>query len=257
MTSFLFLATLFVITFEKVHWEIAGSVGLADIFALLFVIVFVLGRWLDADPRLPPTAGACGRVRRRVRARLPDRLLQPRHPPGPDAVRQRHGQVRDPLRVPRGGDRVPRAPWARVLLAVAGVAHRRPRRERALRRRAAGRRESRPGPRPVRALAADRRRQLDQHLRRRRGRRRLPAERAHRRSEPPRDHAVDPAAGAHADLPAARARAPLAPAAGDPAAVPARDGARDALAQRAAGAGRWGCSCSRCRTGGSSSRASC
>jgi hypothetical protein len=58
VTAFLFLATLFVVTFEKVHWEIAGSVGLADVFALLFVLAFVAGRRLDADSRLPPTAAA-------------------------------------------------------------------------------------------------------------------------------------------------------------------------------------------------------
>jgi O-antigen ligase len=58
VTGFTFLATLFVVTFEKVHWEVAGSVGLADVMALLFVLAFLAGRWLDADARVPRTAMA-------------------------------------------------------------------------------------------------------------------------------------------------------------------------------------------------------
>ncbi len=56
LTGGTFLATLFVVTFEKVHWEVAGSVSLADVFALFFVLSFLAGRWLDADDRLPRTA---------------------------------------------------------------------------------------------------------------------------------------------------------------------------------------------------------
>jgi O-antigen ligase len=56
LTGFFFLATLFSVTFEKVHWELAGSVSLADILALLFVTVFVAGRWVEHDDRLPRTA---------------------------------------------------------------------------------------------------------------------------------------------------------------------------------------------------------
>jgi O-antigen ligase/polysaccharide polymerase Wzy-like membrane protein len=56
LTSFLFLATLFSVTFEKVHWELAGAVSLADILAILFVSVFVAGRLVEHDGRLPPTA---------------------------------------------------------------------------------------------------------------------------------------------------------------------------------------------------------
>jgi hypothetical protein len=37
LTSFLFLATLFVATFEKVHWSIAGNVSIADVLAILFL----------------------------------------------------------------------------------------------------------------------------------------------------------------------------------------------------------------------------
>jgi hypothetical protein len=40
LTSFFFLATLFVATFEKVHWTFAGNVGISDILAILFLISF-------------------------------------------------------------------------------------------------------------------------------------------------------------------------------------------------------------------------
>jgi O-Antigen ligase len=58
LTGFFFLATLFCVTFEKVHWELAGSVSLADILAIVFVATFLVGRWLDDDRLLPPTAVA-------------------------------------------------------------------------------------------------------------------------------------------------------------------------------------------------------
>ena len=56
VAAFLFLATLFSVTFEKVHWEIAGSVSLADILAILFVASFLAMRRADLDGRLPRTA---------------------------------------------------------------------------------------------------------------------------------------------------------------------------------------------------------
>jgi hypothetical protein len=56
VTAFFFLATLFSVTFEKVHWEIAGSVSLADVLAVLFVASFLADRWLAADDRLPRAA---------------------------------------------------------------------------------------------------------------------------------------------------------------------------------------------------------
>jgi general stress protein CsbA len=55
-TAFFFLATLFSVTFEKVHWEIAGAVSLADILAILFVAAFLAERHAEADDRLPRTA---------------------------------------------------------------------------------------------------------------------------------------------------------------------------------------------------------
>jgi len=37
-----FLGTFFCVTFEKVHWNIAGSVGIADILTILFLVSFAL-----------------------------------------------------------------------------------------------------------------------------------------------------------------------------------------------------------------------
>jgi len=47
VTSFLFLASVFCVTFEKVHWNIAGNVSLADVLAIGFLISFAVGtrRW--------------------------------------------------------------------------------------------------------------------------------------------------------------------------------------------------------------------
>ena len=47
ITSFLFLASVFCVTFEKVHWNIAGNVSLADVLAILFLVSFAAGtqRW--------------------------------------------------------------------------------------------------------------------------------------------------------------------------------------------------------------------
>ena len=56
LTGFFFLATVFSVTFEKVHWELAGSVSLADILAILFVALFVVDRWVEHDTRLPRAA---------------------------------------------------------------------------------------------------------------------------------------------------------------------------------------------------------
>ncbi len=46
-TSFLFLASVFCVTFEKVHWNVAGTVSLADVLAILFLVAFVVTtrRW--------------------------------------------------------------------------------------------------------------------------------------------------------------------------------------------------------------------
>ena len=52
ITGALFLATLFCVTWEKVHWELAGSVGIADVLTILFLGAFAL-EW--GRPRFPRT----------------------------------------------------------------------------------------------------------------------------------------------------------------------------------------------------------
>ena len=42
VTGWLFLATLFSVTFEKVHWSIAGQVALADLLTIAFLASFLL-----------------------------------------------------------------------------------------------------------------------------------------------------------------------------------------------------------------------
>jgi hypothetical protein len=43
-TEWLFLATVFTVTFEQVHWNVAGTVSLADVLAILFLLAFAFGR---------------------------------------------------------------------------------------------------------------------------------------------------------------------------------------------------------------------
>jgi hypothetical protein len=54
VTSFLFLASIFCVTFEKIHWSFAGTVSLADVLALLFLGSFAI---TTARFRVPQTAG--------------------------------------------------------------------------------------------------------------------------------------------------------------------------------------------------------
>src|SRR5438046_10532757 len=42
VTSFCFLATFFCVTFEKVHWNFGGSLGIADVLTVLFLLAFAL-----------------------------------------------------------------------------------------------------------------------------------------------------------------------------------------------------------------------
>ena len=56
ITRFLFLATVFCVTFEKVHWNVAGTVSLADILAVGFLVVWTLERLGRHDRRLPRTS---------------------------------------------------------------------------------------------------------------------------------------------------------------------------------------------------------
>ena len=56
VTDFLFFATLFCVTFEKVRWKVAGSVNLADMLTILFLVAFLVERVDTGDRRLPRTA---------------------------------------------------------------------------------------------------------------------------------------------------------------------------------------------------------
>jgi O-antigen ligase len=58
LTEVLFLATVFSVTFEKVHWELAGTVGLADVLTVLFLLAFALERLGGSRRGLPRTAAA-------------------------------------------------------------------------------------------------------------------------------------------------------------------------------------------------------
>jgi hypothetical protein len=51
LTSFLFLASVFCVTFEKVHWSFAGTVSLADVLAILFLLAFASGTRFWRVPR--------------------------------------------------------------------------------------------------------------------------------------------------------------------------------------------------------------
>jgi hypothetical protein len=51
LTSFLFLASVFCVTFEKVHWNFAGTVSLADVLAILFLLAFAVGTRFWRVPR--------------------------------------------------------------------------------------------------------------------------------------------------------------------------------------------------------------
>src|SRR5581483_1580316 len=48
VTDFFFFATFFCVTFEKVHWSVAGTVEISDILTILFLAAFALqsrGPW--------------------------------------------------------------------------------------------------------------------------------------------------------------------------------------------------------------------
>ena len=42
IADFFFFATFFCVTFEKVHWNVAGTVGIADVLTILFLAAFAL-----------------------------------------------------------------------------------------------------------------------------------------------------------------------------------------------------------------------
>jgi hypothetical protein len=56
LTELLFLATIFTITFAKLHWNVAGDVALADVLTILFLVSFAADRVAREDARLPRPA---------------------------------------------------------------------------------------------------------------------------------------------------------------------------------------------------------
>ena len=56
LTRFFFLATLFSVTFEKLHWDVAGQVSLADLLAIGFIVSFIADRLARRDVRVPQTS---------------------------------------------------------------------------------------------------------------------------------------------------------------------------------------------------------
>lgn len=56
ITRYLFLGTVFCVTFEKVHWNVAGTVSLADILAVGFLVAWTAERLGRHDWGLPPTS---------------------------------------------------------------------------------------------------------------------------------------------------------------------------------------------------------
>ena len=234
VTSALFFTTLFVSTFEKVHWNFGGQLGVNDITTILFLLAFLASE-RRARGEVPANERRRARVLRGFRARLSRRLLGRADAAGPDAVLERDDEVRHPLVVHRRGDRLSRAARREVLLARDRVVHARLRRELHLRDPPARRRRRRGHqPRQPRLEPAHRRREQHQHLREDLRLERLPRQRSHGRSEPPRRDARRAAARADTRLPADGAHAPPQVVACRDARVPASRRDRDALAERLA-----------------------
>ena len=51
VVRFFFFASLFVASFEKVRWNVAGNVTLADVLALLFILSFAVSFFVGREPR--------------------------------------------------------------------------------------------------------------------------------------------------------------------------------------------------------------
>jgi O-antigen ligase len=55
LTAFLFLATLFFVTWEKVHWNVGVDVSISDVLTILFLLAFTLEWWRRGERRYPKT----------------------------------------------------------------------------------------------------------------------------------------------------------------------------------------------------------
>jgi hypothetical protein len=56
LVSALFLTAVFCSTFEKVHWNVAGTIYLADVTTFMFLFVSALDRPARPGRRVPRTA---------------------------------------------------------------------------------------------------------------------------------------------------------------------------------------------------------
>ena len=91
---FFFLATVFCATFEKLNWNVAGSIEIADILAIGFIVSFALAGDRAPRPPLRPDGGDRRLLPAALPARLPGRLLHARVGPGGAAVLEGVHQVR-------------------------------------------------------------------------------------------------------------------------------------------------------------------
>ena len=57
LTGFLFLATLFGVTWEKVHWGVGVDVSISDVLTILFLVAFAL-EWIARGERRFPRSTA-------------------------------------------------------------------------------------------------------------------------------------------------------------------------------------------------------
>ena len=55
LTGFLFLATLFCVTWEKVQWSVGVDVGISDVLTILFLVAFAFEWWERGERRFPKT----------------------------------------------------------------------------------------------------------------------------------------------------------------------------------------------------------
>ena len=55
VTATLFFSSLFVSTFEKLHWNVAGQIGVADIATILFLLAFLASE-REREEKFPRTS---------------------------------------------------------------------------------------------------------------------------------------------------------------------------------------------------------
>ncbi len=61
ITELLFFATVFTVTFAKIHWALAGDLSLSDVLTAVFLVAFVIRRYERSDGRFArPAAVAFG-----------------------------------------------------------------------------------------------------------------------------------------------------------------------------------------------------